>query len=100
MTRDTVGGYRGSGDGATMRPPPPLPSASMGRVDPPATLTPTEALAQAARASRAAITHMNEGLKAEPGGYRYGLLDQAARLAQIAEGLCAYATAAGRWQDR
>jgi hypothetical protein len=66
--------------------------------DPTASLTPTEALAAAARASRSAITHLDEGLRHEPGGYRCGLLETAAQLAQIAQGLAAYATAAGKWQ--
>ena len=91
-TKDTVGGYRGSGDSATMRPPAPLPSGSRTRrpvLDPTVTLTPTQALADAARLNVAAVRAL-DGEHPE----------QAAVMAQVALSLTAYATAAGRWQGR
>ena len=59
------------------------------RVDPTATLTPTSALAQAARLNRAAVNAL-DGERPE----------QAAIMAQVALSLTAYATATGRWQGR
>jgi len=92
-SKDTVGGYRGSGDATTMRPPAPLPSGSMGkptgRPDPTATLTPTQALTDAARLNVAAMRAL-DGEHPE----------QAAVMAQVALSLTAYATTAGRWQGR
>ena len=68
--------------------------------DPAATLTPTEALAAAARAGRAAITHLEEGLAAEPGEYRFCMINDAASLATVARGLSSYAAATGKWAAR
>lgn len=88
--RDTVGGYRGSGDGATMRPPAPLPSASMGK--PSSRPAPYDVLSSRAALLEAAKLNL-DALEA----LASGTVEQAAGLAQVAQSLSTYALATDRW---
>lgn len=64
-------------------------STTAERLDPTATLTPTQALAHAARLNRLAVEMWEDGA-----------FDAAGQTAQLALSLTAYATATGKWQGR